>query len=638
MRHTLSAQQRLAILGIIVFGFALAYAGFHFLKDRKAQREFFNFKVTASNSALAIKRTIDTTHNALKSISSLYDSSDYVDRQQFQRFVSKILKDRSELLALEWVPRVTHAKIDDFINAARYDGYSRFEIREQNQHGKFVAVEKREIYYPVFFVEPIKQNKSLLGFDKASNIATLHDMEKARDSVQWVASNLPHASHSHGDKRVIHMIDPVYQFDMTDSTITDRRFYHKGFAIGVLDINLLIRNALAGMQLNEDVSVFLYDKSSEWTKAPIGYFGIQGNDTETHYDQIRLNHLSFDMKIGQRDWTAVVVNRKPFVTGIIPFVALATLIAITLLCAYFIYYQFTQHENIKQIVKERTAELKEHKEHLEDMVRNRTEIIAQQAEELKLQLEREQELNEMQRSLVTMASHEFRTPLAIIDSSAHRLKRRIKKGAIDTMDPLIGKINKAVVRMTTLMESTLASARMEKGKPQISPIQCEIKQLLQDCTDRQQELTQYHTISSNIDDLPDTIIADPVSLDQIFTNLLSNAVKYSPNSPRVSLVGWIEDDMAVISVSDSGIGIDEEDLPQMFNRFFRAKTAAGIAGTGIGLNIVKMLIEEHEGHIELTSEAGAGTTFSVYLPIQGPQIQEEDEAASEMPLDEVYIP
>ena len=99
---------------------------------------------------------------------------------------------------------------------------------------------------------------------------------------------------------------------------------------------------------------------------------------------------------------------------------------------------------------------------------------------------------------------------------------------------------------------------------------------------------------------------------------MSNAVKYAPDAPFITVKAYTASDEIVLSVQDEGLGIDEDELPKMFEQFFRARTSTGIAGTGIGLNIVKQIIEHHGGTISVTSEVGVGSTFMVRLPIAGP--------------------
>lgn len=175
--------------------------------------------------------------------------------------------------------------------------------------------------------------------------------------------------------------------------------------------------------------------------------------------------------------------------------------------------------------------------------------------------------------------------------------------------------------MTRLMESTLTAARLDDGKIAIEIGPCSPAEILHEACTRQEELSPAHTITCNATRLPPRIQADSGSLEQIFSNLLSNAVKYSVTNPHVEITGWQEDDNAVIAVRDHGIGIDSEDIEKIGEKFFRAKSSTGIAGTGIGLNLTKTLVEMHGGTLDIASKLGEGSIFVMRLPIAGPTNQ-----------------
>ena len=254
---------------------------------------------------------------------------------------------------------------------------------------------------------------------------------------------------------------------------------------------------------------------------------------------------------------------------------------------------------------------------LEIKVAERTQELSAKQTQLEEALAKEHELNAMQRQFVSMVCHEFRTPLAIIDGGAGRLVRRAEKLTADDVGKSTKKIKDAVKRMIRLIESTLAAARMDDGKIVVEPSECDICAVLETCCEAQQELSASHSIKLEMKEIPATIMADPNALDQVFTNLLSNAVKYAPDAPLINVNAWSESDDVVISVADHGVGMDDEDLQKLFQRFFRAKSSTGIAGTGIGLNLVKRLIDQHGGDISVASQLGQGTTFIIRLPIEG---------------------
>jgi len=259
------------------------------------------------------------------------------------------------------------------------------------------------------------------------------------------------------------------------------------------------------------------------------------------------------------------------------------------------------HSRVRQLIDARTTELQI------------------KTVELERALNKERDLNLLQRQFVSMASHEFRTPLTIIDTAAQGLARRFAQLTPDEAIKRIDKIRDAVKRIVRLIESTLMAARMEEGAISIKIDACKIGEVVRLACERYQELVKTHTINCKLIDLPDTVRADTGALEQVLSNLLSNAVKYSPNSHEIDVVSRGERGEVAITVRDHGLGIDEDDLPRMFERFFRAKTSIGIAGTGIGLNLSQMLMKMHGGTISVDSRKGEGSTFTLRLPVDGPE-------------------
>ncbi len=237
---------------------------------------------------------------------------------------------------------------------------------------------------------------------------------------------------------------------------------------------------------------------------------------------------------------------------------------------------------------------------------------------LEQSLEKEKELNAQQRRFVSLVSHEFRTPLAIIDGQAQRLINRSDRMTQEKRLAALDKVRGSVNRLTGLMESVLSSASLESGSITLNPTPMDLKALVQKACENQQEISRNHKINIDIDDLPETYIGDAKLLHQVVANLLSNAVKYSPDADRVDVTGRSQADGFEFAVRDYGLGIPKDELPNLCQRFFRASTSSGIQGTGIGLNLVKSFIELHGGNMEVTSDKGEGSTFIVKLPNELP--------------------
>ena len=230
-------------------------------------------------------------------------------------------------------------------------------------------------------------------------------------------------------------------------------------------------------------------------------------------------------------------------------------------------------------------------------------------------LERERQVSRLQRAFTSVVSHQFRTPLAIIDASAQRMVRRGGQMTIEEITSRAEKIRAACLRLTRLMESTLNAARLEEGEIALNLRSCDIGELLRNVVDSQPEQDQGR-IELKAENLPALIEADSTLLEQAVQNLVSNALKYSGDGEPVLIHARRVGDDIAISVVDRGVGVPADEVNSLFRRFFRARTAEGIPGTGIGLSFVAQVMELHRGGVDVTSVEGKGSNFTLRFPIK----------------------
>ena len=243
--------------------------------------------------------------------------------------------------------------------------------------------------------------------------------------------------------------------------------------------------------------------------------------------------------------------------------------------------------------------------------------LARQAAMLEEQLAQEQRLALLQRNFVSMASHEFRTPLTIIDGHAQRLIK-----TKDTLPPAeigerAGKIRAAVLRLTHLIDNLLNSARLFDGGATLyfHPAEMDMAALLREVCQLHREMVPGAEIAERLSSAAMPMIGDAKLLYQLFSNLLSNAVKYSPGGGAIEVEAEMRVDEVVVAVADRGIGIPANDLERLFERYHRGGNVSEIVGTGVGLYLVKMVADLHRGRVEVTSAEGAGSRFTVHLPV-----------------------
>ncbi len=290
----------------------------------------------------------------------------------------------------------------------------------------------------------------------------------------------------------------------------------------------------------------------------------------------------------------------------------------------------TIRKQSEQILKEQTLELQsvtrkvtQLNTELEQKVQDRTtmlrETLAQlerNKNELAESLEKEKELGDLKSRFVSTVSHEFRTPLSTILSSAALIGRYLKDDEQDKRDRHIARIKEQVKHMNTLLEDLLLLGKLEEGLTELKPETFNLADFITDLVSEMQEIAktgqQILVHPFEIDDF----ITDKRLLKNILINLISNAIKFSPESSIIHITLSINQQLLSIAVKDSGIGIPDEDRQHLFERFFRARGAHNIPGTGLGLHIVSRYLEIMKGSIELQSEAEVGSTFTIHIPLQ----------------------
>lgn len=241
------------------------------------------------------------------------------------------------------------------------------------------------------------------------------------------------------------------------------------------------------------------------------------------------------------------------------------------------------------------------------------ESLRESEENILKALAKERELSELKSRFVSMVSHEFRTPLTTIQSSAELLEYYEWTAA--ERQERFQQIRTAVQHMTQLLEDVLLIGKVDSGRVQCKPKPIDVQAFCQELlADLQLTTSDRHRVFFHTTGIPKTVALDPKLLRQILSNLLSNAVKYSPEGGDVALLVDYQTDRLQFSVRDQGIGIPLEDQEHLFEAFYRATNVDTIQGTGLGLAIVKKCVDLHGGEIKCESSVGSGTVFIVTLP------------------------
>lgn len=276
---------------------------------------------------------------------------------------------------------------------------------------------------------------------------------------------------------------------------------------------------------------------------------------------------------------------------------------------------------IHDLSKEKKVEedLFRHLEELENTVENRTKDLrksVQELEQAKIEvsnsLMKEIELNQLKSRFVSMASHEFRTPLSAVQLSASLIEKYVQKEDTSNILKHTYKIKNSVQLLNSILSDFLNLERLESGKVAVNKESVNLVSLAEEITEemqlickKNQHILYQHTGSTGMFLLDSNLIKNAI------INLISNAIKYSGEDSFIQFMTEIEDDSCTIMVSDNGIGIPKEEQIHLFEAFFRANNTGNIPGTGLGLNIVKRYISLMGGEVTFESEVGKGTTVTL---------------------------
>ena len=247
------------------------------------------------------------------------------------------------------------------------------------------------------------------------------------------------------------------------------------------------------------------------------------------------------------------------------------------------------------------------------------EQLRLEQEQIKARLQKEQEYNNVIKRAISALSHDVRTPLAVIGTSKDLLKLHFDKQSEQQRRDKLDLIGKQLRYVDDLLEEVTSIVKSGLDTPEYKPTLVNLEILCKVTLNEIQSISGFqHDLTFTTDGNIKTVQVDEILVSRILLNLLSNAVKYSPRGGKIHLKlkgqnGWI-----MIHVIDQGVGIDPQDLTQIFEPFFRADAVKSIPGTGLGLNIVKECIERHNGRISVESNIGKGTTFIVELPVTNP--------------------
>jgi PAS domain S-box-containing protein len=282
----------------------------------------------------------------------------------------------------------------------------------------------------------------------------------------------------------------------------------------------------------------------------------------------------------------------------------------------------------KQLELERVAAaLIATNEELERKVSDRTQVLQEailelerSRNELKQALDKEKDLNDLKSRFISMASHEFRTPLTTILSSASLIAEYNNPGLEDKKLKHVTRIKSAVNNLNDILSDFLSISKLEEGKVNAELLDFDLKNLAEEVVNDLQVMAKPGQKIAYVHEGKNMVFLDPKLLRNILINLCSNAIKFTPENKSIAIRTWSGPEGVGLEVSDNGIGISEDDQKHLFERFYRGKNVTNIQGTGLGLHIVGNYVDLLKGHITLSSVLNQGTIITIIFPNQSKEL------------------
>ncbi len=581
-------RRRILIGGPLLLIFAVAIMTFMLTRSyERAQLES-----TFGKEVATLKATLLTSfgyvYADLGAVQALYASSEEVERDEFETFVQSITAKTKNIHILEWLEKVSHKDRVTFEKQQSAELGKAYRIWEPDATGNKVSAFPQNVYFPIRFLKSSRINDStVLGYNPYANTKRREAMIKSAMVNEPIVSEAITLVIDRTLAVIVYA--PIYDpmFSGPIQTDNDAITGVQGFIAGIVQISDLIK------RINTEYVAFRLEDITQGI--PQFLAGSETIDTSFFYDVE-------EMVFGGRKWQVSFFPTQKFIEreqGIQSWIVLICAFLFVWLCSVLLMLATGRQQQITQEVQRKTQELSSAKSFAENANQTKSRFLASM-------------------------SHELRTPLNSIIGFSTRLIKRSDKIHLPhrDQDALLA-IKRNGLHLLALINDILDISAIEENKLELKCETFVIDELISDLSDQVTVLAQEKNLDYSVKNIvPDCeLYGDKRRMLQILINLAINAIKYTPSgSVKVSVDSVSRDHIKgyLFTVSDTGIGLSDTQLNNLFKRFSRADSRISdrIEGTGLGLALVKELVDMHDGYLQVRSKIGKGSDFSFWVPQQ----------------------
>jgi signal transduction histidine kinase len=607
------------VMLVVILGLSITMALFVQSTHWEKSRVEVAFREAAQDRILVIQREIEHSLRIVLDIASYFQASDTVGRREFRKFVGPALKNQAGIKALEWIPVVPEKMRNTFTDEARVS-FPPFEILERDDLGMLSKSPGRPVYYPVLYVQPYQFNKQLLGLDMGVDPTAYNLLKEAEITREIQVSPGIYLNDNAERKSGIMVAAPVfYNTTSTDQKASPNTSNIRGFSLGIFIVGEIVERALdslrpGGIDIHfyqsngNDKGYHLYSHLTRLHVAPTSR--VSDDQPITYTDEI---------SAGTQKWQVVCNSASGMFTAntwsswVIFFISLA----FTLLLTIYIATLVGRARLIRLEVDDRTSQLRDVVQTLNQEVIER-KSAEQELQQLNDTLEqhianRTAEAERRAQYLEQFAyvtSHDLKAPLRAVSNLAQWIEEDLRDKLDNTSKEQLALLRDRVKKMHELIEGLLEYSRVGRGAVPDSLV--DTKDLVQEIID---SLSTNKHFSIKIKGQMPILTADRLQLGQVFSNLISNSLKHHGGKKGKLRISCEDSGQFYqFSVCDDGQGIAAQYHEKIFLMFQTLESSDFESNTGIGLALVKKIVEEHGGTVKLVSAPGEGACFLFTWP------------------------
>lgn len=555
---------------LIVFCFTL-YSFYDSLQSGH-QRRARLFEYRTHQAQLAIRKRIDEYIQILKGVKGLYQANGYVTRNQWREYIATINVEASSpgIQGIGFAELVKKNELERHEQRIRAEGFPDYKVYPEGL---------RDEYTPIIFMEPFKgANLRVLGYDMWTDPIRRHAMIEARDTgLPIMSGKIKLSQETETDHRPGFLIYlPLYEKGKPIFSKEDRIRYLKGYVYSPFRAGNMIEAIL--QDDFKDIGIEIFDGMQLSRKNLL--YNSDSVDNFRNPDHEQFYQLE-TIRIGEHFWKIYFTSPPGFGKTSEtnqPYLILTGGLIISLLLFLTVL----------------------------TLVNTRRRVINE--------LEHSKELERKKDEFIGLASHELKTPLTSVKAYVQVLQRLLSEEDVNkTIFSYIEKTNNYIDKLNNLISDLLDATKIQGGKLQFNLSTFNFQELVEESIENMQNISKQKIIIDG--KARCEVTGDRQRLEQVFINLLSNAIKYSPKSDKIVVHLSKHESFVTAGVQDFGIGISSEDLPKIFERFYRVeKHSTHFSGLGLGLYISYEIIRRHHGRLWAESELGKGSTFYFTIP------------------------